>query len=85
MDRPKTHREETFSDAGNSKFLWCLHCERAYKNGEFRLEEGLQMCPYVDCSGDTVIDAWKWDSLVQNHPEYPKVPVYGEVYPLYSK
>lgn len=42
----------------------------------------LQMCPYSDCDGDTVLDAWNWEDIRNRHPEYPEVPEYGCVYPL---
>lgn len=42
----------------------------------------LQMCPYPDCDGDTVIDAFEWEWLRNYHPEYPEVPEFGCVYPL---
>ena len=42
----------------------------------------IQVCPYSDCDGDTVIDAWNWEDIRSRHPEYPEVPEYGCVYPL---
>lgn len=83
MSKPKTDREKAFLDGGDSEYLWCLHCERAYKNGEYRQEGDLQMCPYDDCSGDTVIDAWDWETFAIQHHGYPEVPEIGKVYPLY--
>jgi len=65
-------------------WLWCLHCERCYKAGEYREIEDLQMCPYPDCSGDTVMDAWTWKSIRAHHRDYPVEPERGKVYPLYS-
>jgi len=105
------HREKVFDEAvPKSGYLWCLHCERAYKYGEYRevasqwnnragirwlrrqgeseediavMLEPLQMCPYPDCNGDSVIDAWNWEQILAKHSDYPKVPVAGVVYPLY--
>lgn len=80
----KLHRDEVFDEEKRSDYLWCLHCERTYKRGEFRLVNGLQMCPYEGCDGDTVLDAWDWAKVREMHPEYPEVPERGKVYPLYS-
>ena len=65
-------------------WLWCLHCERCYKAGEYREIDGLQYCPYHDCDGTTVLDGWVWESILGHHPEYPKEPEREKVYPLYS-
>lgn len=43
----------------------------------------LQVCPYPDCDGDTVLDAFEWEWLRSYHPEYPAVPEWGTVYPLH--
>lgn len=56
-------------------WVWCLHCHRAYKIGEYRLEkkyDDLQMCPYDGCDGDTVMDAWEWRGESE--------PIRGEIY-----
>ena len=79
----KLHRDDIFDEEKRPEFLWCLHCERAYRNGEFRLAGGLQMCPYEGCDGDTVVDGWGWDQIREKHPEYPEIPEKGKVYPLY--
>ncbi len=42
------------------------------------------MCPYADCDGDTVTDAWEWSTLVEANG-YPLTPVKGTVYPLYPR
>jgi len=99
-DKMKMDRELIFgsSSASKSGYLWCLHCERTYRYGEFRLvkvrgfkyhgwgppDHELQMCPYSDCNGDTVLDGWKWEDVREGHPDYPEVPEHGVVYPLYS-
>lgn len=67
----------------DSVFLWCLHCERAYRRGECREIEGLQWCPYEDCNGDTFKDAMPWGRIRDTHPEYPVIPEEGKRYPLY--
>jgi len=63
-------------------FLWCLHCGRTYRWGEYRLIEGLQMCPYEGCDGDTVMDGWRWEEVREGNPDYPKTPKRGHVYEL---
>lgn len=68
-----------------SDFMWCLHCERAYRRGEYRLVGGLRMCPYEGCDGDTVFDGWDWADIRYVHPEYPRTPEKGKVYPRYRK
>lgn len=65
-----------------SEYLWCLHCYRAYRWGEYRVIDGLQMCPYDGCDGDTFVDGWTWDSVREGNPKYPKVPKLGHVYEL---
>lgn len=80
---PKLHRDEIFEEEIRSDYLWCLHCQRAYRRGQYRLVRGLQMCPYEDCNGDTVLDAWDWAQIRDAHPEYPEIPEPGVVYPLY--
>jgi hypothetical protein len=65
-------------------WLWCLHCERCYRAGEYREIDGLQYCPYPDCDGTTVMDGWTWGNIIRHHPEYPKEPEREKVYPLYS-
>jgi hypothetical protein len=77
LDREKAFGKDT------SKYLWCLHCERAYERTEFRQVGKFQMCPYAGCSGDTVTDAWEWESIREANQAYPKVPKHGVHYPMY--
>lgn len=77
-------RDKMFADRDATDYLWCLHCERAYKRGKFRRNGELQMCPYPGCDGDTVMDGWDWAKLREHHSDYPEVPVEGTHYPLYS-
>ncbi len=69
----------------NSVFFWCLHCERAYRRGECREIEGLQMCPYEECDGDTFCDGWPWEKIREANPHYPVIPEEGTHYPLYPE
>jgi len=69
------------------EFSWCLHCERAYRTGEYRLVGELQMCPYDGCDGDTFFDAWEWTRIREPYfggeAEYPEIPELGKRYPMY--
>ena len=38
--------------------------------------------PLAYCDGDTVIDAWPWQKILDGHAKYPAVPKHGERYPL---
>lgn len=76
---------------GENGYSWCLHCERTYVKGKYRpLVSGFdnfvfKMCPYDDCDGDTVLDAWEWKRVREGREErYPAVPEEGKVYPLYE-
>lgn len=73
------------------QWVWCLHCERCYKVGEYREVESkqrgvgvLQMCPYADCNGDAVIDPWPWELIREANPSYPRIPKRGVEYPQYG-
>jgi len=92
------HRERAFGKESRCEYLWCLHCERAYKYGEYREEVQLiphdlrgkvmkkvtyQMCPYEDCDGSTVLDGIGWEEFRERHKDYPKIPALDKVYPLY--
>jgi len=83
MKHKSMDRIEIFSGEKPCKFLWCLQCERAYKWGGFREINGIQMCPYDGCNGDTVLDGWTWDQVLEANPDYPKAPELGKHYPLY--
>jgi hypothetical protein len=41
------------------------------------------MCPYPECSGDTVMDSLLWEEVREKHPEYPEIPERRKEYPLY--
>lgn len=82
-------RDAIFGELPKGTIMYCLHCERTYPHGEYRTasvemgEDFLQMCPYEDCDGDTVMDSKEWDWVRSNRPEYPENPKRGEVYPLH--
>lgn len=81
-----TDRERILGECVGGGFLWCLHCERAYPMGNFRVSSrGLELCPYPGCDGDTVVDAWRWETVREHREDrYPLQPVAGLVYPLYD-
>lgn len=83
FDSRNLERDRVF-EANEPTYLWCLHCERAYLRGKYRQIRNLQMCPYADCDGDAVIDAWDWSTVREENPSYPEMPVEGAVYPLYG-
>ncbi len=73
--------------------VWCLHCERAYEDGDFRLwkdpngyewTKPLRLCPYEGCNGGVFIDGWDWDTVRGYNGGYPEVPERDLVYPLYG-
>ena len=65
-------------------WVWCMHCERVYKVGEFRMVGNRQMCPYRGCTGDAVDDAWHWEKFAQaNH--HPEIPERDRFYPIFWK
>jgi hypothetical protein len=66
-------------------WVWCLHCERCYQVGEYKIENGKennQWCPYPGCDGHVILDAWTWHRIRKEHPEYPEVPERGKEYQL---
>lgn len=81
-----TDRDKIFGYIQKGTPMWCLHCDRAYPHGNYRTlsiaggEQFLQMCPYEDCDGDAVLDSQEWESIREDHPDYPQQPVYGIVY-----
>ncbi len=89
--------EEMEEEYPESDYVWCLHCERAYKAGEHRKVptpkevrefvpdmEFMEMCAYEDCDGDAHMDAWSWGKIFTLNG-YPTIPEPGVVYPLYPK
>jgi len=85
-----TEREIMFGKLPKNAYLYCIHCERAYPKKKFRVKKDklfgdLQMCPYEECDGDAVMDAWEWDQIAMHHADYPEVPEEGKVYPMYDK
>ena len=79
-------RDEIFGSLPEGTYMYCIHCERTYKHGEHRirtnLKEYLQMCPYEDCDGDTVMDSKEWETVRGHYKDYPEIPERGTVYPL---
>lgn len=70
-------------DDSKSDYFWCLYCNRTYKKTEYKTNQGDHLCPYEDCDGSAIFDAWDWYTLVESN-NYPKVPIKGERYSLYK-
>jgi len=81
----KVHIVDFVNEVSLGDWLWCLHCERVYQAGEYREQNTLQMCPYENCDGSTVLDSRKWESMLEIHPDYPITPIRETNYPLYLK
>lgn len=64
-------------------YYWCGHCERTYSVGMVRLSSDLQLCPYDDCDGDTVVDARPWREV--RSESMPEIPEWGVEYFLYGE
>jgi len=71
--------ERIYLDEKPCAFLWCLHRGRDYRWGEYREINGLQMCPYEGCDGDTVMDGWEWGEVRDGHADYSKTPKAGQL------
>jgi len=83
MKIKKLDRECIFIENPKPKYLWCLHCERAYKYGEYRQVGDLQLCPYENCGGDTVMDARDWNHC--RREDEPIIPEHGKFYSEYRE
>jgi hypothetical protein len=71
---------EVFEGYKMGDWVHCLHCERYYKIGEFRIVKDrlvgdLQYCPYPDCDGDAIMDVI---GVWQGEGE----PIRGQIYPI---
>ena len=87
---PSTWERAQIIDEEAEDYYWCLDCERAYPAGWVRLQwdniagDSLQLCPYDGCGGDTVMDARRWSEIRDVHPEYPEIPEWDHLYPMYG-
>ncbi len=86
--RNKSGHRAPLGDAGQGKWVWCLHCERAYRQGEERKGHDrhfgdVEACAYADCDGSP-LDQWEWQKVAEANG-YPETPERGHLYPLYSK
>lgn len=76
-----------------SLYKWCLHCQRTYTRGEYRIFKGetfvvnhvkydtsFEACPYEDCNGSVLSDAFDWNYFREHYPDYPEIPERGVVY-----
>ena len=82
--KPNSLQRDALIDGDPPAYHWCMHCERAYVRGEIREMRDLQMCPYADCDGDAVMDAWDWESIRAENPSYPENPIEDVHYPIYA-
>jgi hypothetical protein len=82
MDYQKIDLLAVFSDWKIGDWVYCLHCGCCYQVGEFRDFQGLQMCPYPDCSGDTVLDSYHWEDVKKFNNSYPEIPERSKIYLL---
>ena len=78
------HREMIMEHLGPG-WVWCLHCERAYRRDEVRWdsENEVYLCAYEDCDGDALLDAWDYEER-RVDCGWPEVPEKGVTYPLYG-
>jgi hypothetical protein len=77
---PESDRDRFILDPARSAYLWCLHCERTYERGKWRTIDGLQLCPYLECDGDTVLDGIDWAKIRAANLSYPEKPSWGTRY-----
>lgn len=69
------------------KWRWCLHCERCYEQGEFRLIDGLKFCPYENCDGDVFFDGQPWGQVREQNKKmnWPVIPEKNKEYSPYNQ
>lgn len=82
VNSPATMEHYLMTVGPRSAWLWCFHCERAYPMGSYKVVEDLQLCPYAECRGDTILDLWTWATVREVNLHYPEVPILGVFYPL---
>lgn len=63
-----------------SGYLWCLHCEKAYKVDASEKPQYELMCPY--CGASALLDGLRWQQLRDFNPQYPETPGIGVYYPM---
>jgi hypothetical protein len=79
------------SAAVDVPWTWCARCQRVHATRNARVVRFqsdalhahpaiLKLCPYFDCGGSTVRYGWRWETLRQQHPDYPATPELGVVY-----
>lgn len=84
VNSPLTMEHYLMTVGPRRAWLWCLHCERVYPMGSYKVVEDLQLCPYAECRGDTILDLRTWATVREVNPHYPEVPMLGVFYPLSS-
>jgi len=71
-----------------STFWWCLHCERTFEKvmmDDFGHDFIPRVCVYTGCNASVFCDGWEWIDLRALNPSYPKVPIFGVIYPMYPR
>ena len=63
-------------------WVWCLHCQRAFRDDEYRVDEKYRWCAYEDCGGMAPFDMIDWRDIRLICPQYPETPEPGRVYGL---
>jgi hypothetical protein len=77
------HQHPVFAKK-HGRYTWCLHCERVFLTEDWVKNDW--DCPGRGCDGG-IFDASPWsknDWPREVNENYPKVPVVGELYPLYG-
>lgn len=82
MNNQKIDLLRLFSGWKIGDWVYCLHCGCCYQVGEYLEAEGLQMCPYPGCGGDTILDSYHWEDIKKIHNDYPEIPERSKIYLL---
>lgn len=64
--------------SASDKFVWCLNCERTFLE---KLSRDKTKCLYSTCDIQPV-ELWGWEKVRELHPDYPRIPERGKIYPL---
>ena len=66
-------------------YLWCSSCERAYHSNDTRVKNGMEVCAYEDCDGDTILEAKDWGAVRNSrYPLFPEIPQTGQFYTIHD-
>lgn len=59
-------------------WYWCFSCNRVFESGG----DKPSACPHCETPAK---DLWKWQQILDVHPEYPKIPKRKGIYRLNIK